>query len=201
MAYLNNTRFLYAILGIPTDATEKEIKDGYKARARELHPDRGGDEDSMVELKLAYEILIDPKKRKAYDLEGKIEDDDLICKELAYRLLETLINNFASKGVTVGELFGKIKEHVEKDIKNCEKRRDDSNKSLKEVDAYVRQFKHKVNSVDVFRAILNNNKAANVAVKAQVAQQIKVNKIVKRILKEYEVIPHKVESQEEGNAE
>ena len=63
---------LYALLGIPPDATEKEINAAYRKMAFIFHPDRNmGNPESdqmMRELNEAYAILSNPVKRKEYDL-------------------------------------------------------------------------------------------------------------------------------------
>ncbi|MCD4549460.1 molecular chaperone DnaJ [Schaalia sp. lx-260] len=60
----------YQILGVSRDATETEIKKAYRKKARELHPDYGGDEEAFKELSVAYETLSDANKRQMYDLGG-----------------------------------------------------------------------------------------------------------------------------------
>ncbi|BAP58794.1 molecular chaperone DnaJ [Candidatus Tachikawaea gelatinosa] len=64
----------YEILNISNDADERQIKKAYKRLAMKYHPDRNPDdkkaESKFKEIKKAYEILIDPKKRAAYDQYG-----------------------------------------------------------------------------------------------------------------------------------
>jgi hypothetical protein len=57
----------YQILRIPVTATEKEIKVAYRRAARVSHPDHGGDAAAFRQVTLAYETLIDAKRRAAYD--------------------------------------------------------------------------------------------------------------------------------------
>jgi Ca-activated chloride channel family protein len=60
----------YAVLGIPADADDKAIKRAYRRLARRFHPDRNsadGSEERFHEIQQAYEILIDPTQREAYD--------------------------------------------------------------------------------------------------------------------------------------
>jgi molecular chaperone DnaJ len=64
----------YAILGIPRDAGDKEIKKAFRKLARQYHPDvNPGDkqaEQRFKEVNAAYEILSDPEKRRQYDQFG-----------------------------------------------------------------------------------------------------------------------------------
>jgi hypothetical protein len=48
-------------------ATDKEIKVAYRKAARRAHPDHGGDAAVFRQVTLAYETLMDPKRRAAYD--------------------------------------------------------------------------------------------------------------------------------------
>jgi curved DNA-binding protein CbpA len=64
----------YSILDINTDATPEEIMAAYRQRAKETHPDYGGDPDLFNEVNQAMVLLKDPKKRKRFDEEGIIDD-------------------------------------------------------------------------------------------------------------------------------
>lgn len=57
----------YQVLRIPVTATEKEIKVAYRRAARKAHPDHGGDPAAFRQVTLAYETLIDAKRRADYD--------------------------------------------------------------------------------------------------------------------------------------
>lgn len=65
----------YAILGVPRDADEKDIKKAYRRLAREYHPDMNPNnpraEEKFKELNEAYEVLSDAEKRQRYDRFGK----------------------------------------------------------------------------------------------------------------------------------
>ncbi|MBL9026566.1 MAG: J domain-containing protein [Myxococcales bacterium] len=46
---------VWAILGLPPEATVDEIKRAYRRRALETHPDRGGDAEVFRAVQSAYE--------------------------------------------------------------------------------------------------------------------------------------------------
>ena len=58
----------YKTLGIEKTASLDEIKKAYRKLAMKYHPDRDdGDQEKFQQIKHAYEILSDPKKRQEYD--------------------------------------------------------------------------------------------------------------------------------------
>jgi DnaJ-class molecular chaperone len=66
-------RDYYEILGVPRNATEREIKSAYRRLALQWHPDRNKSpeaEKKFKEINEAYEVLSDPKKRQKYDQFG-----------------------------------------------------------------------------------------------------------------------------------
>ncbi len=64
----------YAVLGVPRDAAQDEIKKAYRRLARKYHPDvsKAADaETRMKEVNEAYAVLSDPEKRAAYEHVGR----------------------------------------------------------------------------------------------------------------------------------
>ena len=61
----------YTELDVPVDASLETIKQRYRTLAQMHHPDKGGDEELFKHIKLAYEILSDPVRRKQYDITGE----------------------------------------------------------------------------------------------------------------------------------
>jgi molecular chaperone DnaJ len=71
---MTKKRDYYEILGIARGASEDEVKRSYRKLAVKFHPDKNpGDahaEEKFKELGEAYDVLIDPDKRAAYDRFG-----------------------------------------------------------------------------------------------------------------------------------
>lgn len=114
----------YAILGVPKNATPKQIKAAYMELARKHHPDMCKDktqgEEKFKEISEAYEVLMDPPKRAMYDVRGsgsvrdmffdgdfdwrhftQIEDID----EFAHQVIDNFLQKFAKDGSIFDEFF------------------------------------------------------------------------------------------------
>lgn len=70
-----NYKDYYQLLGVPKNASQKDIKSAYRKLARKWHPDANpndqkGAEEKFKELQEAYEVLGDPEKRSKYDVLG-----------------------------------------------------------------------------------------------------------------------------------
>ena len=69
------TENYYTILGVPSSATTKQIRERFLQLAREQHPDRftaeekGKAEAEFQKVTQAYNVLVDPDRRRQFDLE------------------------------------------------------------------------------------------------------------------------------------
>jgi curved DNA-binding protein CbpA len=121
---------LYDTLGVPTHATDDEIKRAYRKAAMKWHPDRNhGAEDvaraAFQEIKDAYAILSDAEQRKVYDTvyaeqmreweaqhtrrqraQAKREAAARAAEEAAYAEMVSIAIRFADQGHNRDVLFG-----------------------------------------------------------------------------------------------
>ena len=58
----------YRVLGLTAAASGAEIKAAYRALVKQHHPDAGGDDERIIALNAAWELLRDGERRRAYDL-------------------------------------------------------------------------------------------------------------------------------------
>ena len=65
------TKDFYAVLGVPSTATQDEIKKAYRKLAKKYHPDANANDakagEKFKEISEANNVLSDPEKRKQYD--------------------------------------------------------------------------------------------------------------------------------------
>src|SRR6266699_4392062 len=68
-------RDYYEILGVDRNAAGEEVKRAYRKLAVKFHPDKNPDdphaEEKFKEIGEAYDVLMDPDKRVAYDRFGR----------------------------------------------------------------------------------------------------------------------------------
>ena len=84
-------RSLYDVLGVPSDASDRDLVAARRRLALRWHPDRNADDTRRATRELqtineAYDVLSDPDRRRAYDA-GRVGDEgsgfEFICGEIA----------------------------------------------------------------------------------------------------------------------
>ena len=105
----------YRILGIPTNASDGEIKKAYRKLAMQYHPDRnpGKEEwanEKFKEINEAYGALGDPQKRKQYDQFGTVGNiGDIFSSPFTTTTFQEMMKDFGGAGLRfdfLDDIFG-----------------------------------------------------------------------------------------------
>jgi curved DNA-binding protein CbpA len=87
---------LYEELELTKECSSEEIKQQYRSLANRYHPDKqGGDADKFKRIKLAYEVLSDPKRREEYNRTGNTKPPTNHRSD-AYEQLSVIFDNIVT---------------------------------------------------------------------------------------------------------
>ncbi len=128
----------YEVIGVDSSATPEEIKKAYRAKTKEVHPDKGGTiggrEEEMIDLNVAYTTLSNPERRLLYDRTGedKISDINNEVRSIIFEFFQEAL--VKEKSDVLGHAKDRIskrrdeleqqKYEVKKEQEKLQKRRD-----------------------------------------------------------------------------
>jgi curved DNA-binding protein CbpA len=119
---------LYEELELPKNCSPEQIKQQYRHMAGIHHPDKGGDAEKFKRIKLAYEVLSDPSRRKTYDETNVISESNGIRNEALNTLSLVFFKVISSIDLHNGNLVEAMKTEIaggnaklDADAANCKK--------------------------------------------------------------------------------
>ena len=120
-----NLMDLYGTLGIGRTADCEEIRAAFKKLAKNHHPDiAGGENETFNSIRKAYDLLMDPKKRGAYDEYGFVPGDDASAVVNApirrCRAFSSLLSQVSPNDFERMDVIGQMKEAVTLAIANVQ---------------------------------------------------------------------------------
>ena len=124
---------LYEKLGVSKDASKEEIKRAFRLKAKESHPDTGGDEKEFVEVNKAYKILSNHTLRIIYDKTGEEEVVDTTMAqavETLKSLFITMINTHKTAIINI-DYLSLMKNEITNEMKAIKKSKDGAEVALK----------------------------------------------------------------------
>jgi DnaJ-class molecular chaperone with C-terminal Zn finger domain len=141
----------YETLGVKPDADAAEIKRAYRKRAERAHPDKqGGNQDEMMAVNHAFDVLGDPKRRLLYDATG--QDSQRPIEEQSRGLLMQGFQQALAKGshTILKDVRWFVKEAEAKTVESQRK----SRKAIKELQSRRKKIKTK-GKENVFHMIVD----------------------------------------------
>lgn len=109
---------LYEELELTPDCSFDDIKHQYRTLAKKHHPDLGGDAEVFKRIKFAYEVLIDPARRKQYDDNKTTTVAEDIHREAITNLAGIFFSIIPTFDCSGGNLVAVMKSEVEKGKSN-----------------------------------------------------------------------------------
>jgi curved DNA-binding protein CbpA len=186
-------RDLYEVLGVHRLATTDRIEAVFRQRAKETHPDQGGDRAEFEQVMLAREVLGDPERRKCYDETGTLDaakPDNARAKALAIvqqffgHALDQISAGAGDNGIfndvvdTMREAITQRIAQIETDIGTLEKK-------VERLTKFAGRFKSK-GADNILRAMVDNQieQAKRMVIDATAARDL--HKAAIEILVDYE---------------
>ena len=125
----------YDVLDVPFDASREQIRQAYKARSKELHPDklRGQSSKAFLELRKAYDIVGFPRSKKKYDKEARKRH-----KHAPRRAENTLAADLAGDRKPINVVVGRLESGRALLLDEALVSRDGSHEARFEVDGNLR---------------------------------------------------------------
>ena len=175
----------YTELDVSVTASPEEIKQRYRTLAQMHHPDKGGDEEVFKRIKLAYEILSDPIRRKQYDITGETETTNAKDEAIA-NIIQIVLHVVPNFNADEDDLIKIAEEEsramldmVNKDISNTETQ-------IKRFEKVLKKLRIKTNSENVLESIIQKQIQQRKKDLIVFHKNVKVCMLMLEILKDYE---------------
>tara|TARA_R110000868_G_C10573330_1_gene737948 strand:- start:20 stop:619 length:600 start_codon:yes stop_codon:yes gene_type:complete len=175
----------YTELDVSATASTEEIKQRYRTLAQMHHPDKGGDEELFKRIKLAYEILSDPIRRKQYDITGETGTTNAKDEAIA-NIIQIILHVVPNFNADQDDLI-KIAEDesramldmVNKDISNTEIQ-------IKHFEKVLKKLRIKTSGENVLESIIQKQIQQRKKDLIVFHKNVKVCMLMLEILKDYE---------------
>jgi len=190
---------LYDDLAVDKKATPDQIKKAFRKKAKQTHPDNGGNSNEFRTIAKAYNILSDDEKRKRYD-NGENPDNINQSNTHEQQVMSTVLgifNDIVDQNIDLNhDPFDIIRQTLHA---NEEKAKADKNKNQKNIKRYnniLRRIKKKDQS-ELFIQLLDDKIKGCKAIIIQIDEHINVFEDALKLIKEceYEIDPQYIHSQ------
>lgn len=192
----------YEELGLARDASAAEVRRAGRRRARQTHPDAGGDPEAFHRSRRALAVLSDPARRARFDSDGTVEDDrpdndragalQIIEKHLAALLNAHIGSGFApATDPCFRNVVGELRAAVRKEIAEHEGGIETGKKVEKFYARVAKRLRHKRKGAapDFLGRSMEDRLRQTKAHVANFEEGIRIRRLALDILKEYEFDP------------
>jgi len=178
---------LYELLGIGKRATPAEVKRAYRAKARETHPDRGGDNNAFAEVNHAYQVLRDDRKRKVYDQTG--DNTDLgdqrarmleECGRLVYGIIEQ------TQDVSMTDVLATAARAVQAATQQHLNGKRDLQAKIRKIKVALKRLKKRDGGVNPLAAMIETNLRSHEVGIIQIDAAVARNEVMLDLISQYE---------------
>jgi curved DNA-binding protein CbpA len=162
-----NKMNLYELLGIPKDAEPPVIRAAHRAAARRYHPDNAesGDAEKFREVQEALEILIDPKRRKRYDVQNRTDKSKVTperIKMFISHTMATVVDAERGDGSSDDPVYENIRDKIiasiKADRKSVHEMRYRASRKMERAQRLLDRFKPNADVADLVREALEDKK-------------------------------------------
>ena len=189
----------YKTLGVNKNATKKDIKKAYRAKAKIHHPDRNGNATVFAEINKAHTILIDDKKRRFYDETGQTDEGSKsqingIARERLGQFFLGIIDKQKDQ-IFETDIIDLIEKNIFNFTEECENIIRNAKKKEKRFKKIKKRIKYKGKSVNLFVAIIDGKIKDCKFVIGQAEFDIKIFDKMDKLLKDFEFDYEKAEKE------
>lgn len=144
----------YEILGVPRDVDAATLKRRYRQLAKEHHTDReGGDDETMAEINVAYEVLSDPVRRARYDETG--DDKAANIKSKGLQLLCGKILEWLHSAM-MGDMMTQVISRLEQERHGARMKYAEGEQLIAKYEKALKRVKYKGSGTDLMHLILTS---------------------------------------------
>lgn len=175
----------YTELDLPVTATSEEIRQRYRTLAQMHHPDKGGDEELFKRIKLAYEILSNPIRRKQYDITGETSSSNIRDEALSniIQIVLNIVSNFNAENdnlIKIAELETKaMLDRTYNDLNN-------TSLHIKKLEIVLSKLRKKTDGENILTGIISDQLKIKKEEIITITKNVKIGMLMKEILKDYE---------------
>lgn len=144
----------YKELGLSQNCSEEDVKKRYRSLAQIYHPDKGGDPEKFLQIKRAFEILIDPESRRIWDTQGKIREPLNVREEALQELAAITATLTAALDPDADDFVKALTDNISKAKSDIETRIQSAINTQAKLNRFLANLRYRATGEDFLRAFI-----------------------------------------------